>query len=176
MDGNNYSQGTSTENQALHLMLVMLLIITTPLPWKRTLNLFKIQYFFFSQMIVFLPSYTTSTLIIWLPHSWLDFNDSLLYLFKSHVISTAIKKAGISSEVIKVSNTRNGAWVLLKSTLRDEKEIPSLLPEDLSLPSLWGQETPAFMMMFCLPAKHLKSFFCPTVSPVMQTWISIRKK
>lgn len=81
-------------------------------------------------MIVFLPSYTTSTLIIWLPRSWLDFNDSLLYLFKSHVISTAIKKAGFSSEVIKVSNTRNSAWVLLKSPLRNEKEIPSLLPED----------------------------------------------
>lgn len=88
-------------------------------------------------MIVFLPSYTTSTLIIWLPRSWLDFNDSLLYLFKSHVISTAIKKAGFSSEVIKVSNTRNSAWVLLKSTLRKGKEIPSLLPEDWGF-LLWG--------------------------------------
>lgn len=99
MDVNNYREGTSAENQALHLMLIMHLIITTPLSWKRTLNLFKIQYFF--QMIVFLPSYIISTLIIWLPHKWLDFNDSLLYLFKSRVISTAIKKAWFSSEVIK---------------------------------------------------------------------------
>lgn len=64
---------------------------------------------------------------------------------------------------------RGRCWCWLSGM---KKEIPSLLPEDWASLLSWGQETPVFMM-FCLPAKHLKSFVCSTVR---QTWISIRKK